>query len=225
MGTATVPVHDLQTIPAEGLEYAVFVKPNLAKFRIPCEFGPRIARLRAILSWETPPPPSNPNYVPIWGNRRECLVQIRPGVGTGHTPLIETVGDVPVPEIAHITGLATGDLEIASAVYVNQSPFGGEVTITGEVLNPPSVLAAGASPFKYKIEVSPHGANDFHPLTNKIGVDVREAVNGFPVFCGFFQVICPATLTPIDDGDGFGDGWYTYLEDQTPAHSRHLVLD
>ena len=68
--------------------------------------------------------------VPVWGNRQECLIQIRPGVGVGHVPLIETVGDVPVNRIDQLTGLATGNLEIAAA-SVNQSPFGGEVTITG----------------------------------------------------------------------------------------------
>ena len=225
LGTATVPVFDLAKLPAKGAEYGVFHKANLTKWRIPCEFGARIGRLRAILSWETPPPPNNPNYVPVWGNRVECNVQIKPGTGTGHTPLIETVGDAPVPIINPGDGLATGNLNIASAVFVNQSPFGGEVTITGEVLNPPSVLAGGALPFKYRIEVSVSGANDFHPLTNSISLFQREAINGFPVFCGFFQVICPVTLTPSDDGDGFGDGWYTYLEDPTPAHSRHIVTD
>lgn len=226
MGTGAVPVHDLASVPKEGIQYAVNIKPNLAPWRIPCQFGARVARLRAILSWETAPPANNPNYVPVWGNRQEAWVQIRPGFGVGHTPLIETVGDAPLPIIDNTTGLATGNLSIASAVFVNQSPFGGEVTVTGEILNPPSVLAGGALPFKYKIEVSPAGLNNFQPLLNPITVYAREAINGFPVFCDIFlDTICPVTLTPTNDVDGFGDGWYTYLEDQTPAHSRHIVND
>ena len=82
-GTSTVTVHDLQTIPAEGIQYAVFLKKDLSKFRVPCEIGPRVVRLRAILSWDTPPPPANPNYVPVWGNREECLVQLDPGGSSG----------------------------------------------------------------------------------------------------------------------------------------------
>ena len=32
-------------------------------------------------------------------------------------------------------------------------------------------------------------------------------------------------LTPTDDGDGFGPGWYTYLEDIQGANQRFLVVD
>src|SRR5262249_15385620 len=32
------------------------------------------------------------------------------------------------------------------------------------------------------------------------------------------------TLHPTNDGDGLGDGWYTYLEDTTPPLTRHLVV-
>ena len=40
-GTATVNVFDLQTIPDEDVQYAVFLKTDLSKFRVPCESGPR----------------------------------------------------------------------------------------------------------------------------------------------------------------------------------------
>ncbi len=221
VGTTTVTVHDLKTIPANGVKYAVSLKANLSKWRVPCEVGARVARLRAILSWETPPPPNNPNYVPVWGNREECRVQLRPGQEAGHVPLILTVGDVPTNRIDQTTGLATGGMEIANFT-LNQSPFGGTITITGDIGNPPDVFA-GKLPFKYKIEVSRDGVNDFHPLTNTITVSTEERLNGNPIFCGFFETICDATLTAVDDGDGLGDGWYTYLESPTGVHTRTLV--
>jgi hypothetical protein len=99
IGTATVKVHDLKTIPDEDLQYAVFLKKDLSNYQVPCEAGPRIVRLRAILSWETPPPSDNPDYVPVWGNREECRVQLDSGELVGHIPLIETVGDIGVNDI------------------------------------------------------------------------------------------------------------------------------
>ena len=222
VGTATVAVHDLKTIPGQGLQYAVSVKTDLSKWRVPCEVGPRVALLRAILSWEAAPPQNDPNYVPTWGNRVECRVQLRPGQGVGHVPLFLTVGDVPTNRIDQGTGLATGAMEIASTVVLNQSPFGGSITITGEIGNPPDVFA-GKLPFKYKIDVSRDGVNDFHPLTNPITVSTSEMINGNPLFCGFFQTVCDAKLTAVDDGDGLGDGWYTYLENPTGVHTRTLI--
>jgi hypothetical protein len=37
--------------------------------------------------------------------------------------------------------------------------------------------------------------------------------------------VCDVTLTPTDDGDGFGPGWYQYLEDLTGPNQRFLVVD
>lgn len=225
MGTATVNVFDLQTIPDQGVQYAVFLKANLSKFRVPCEAGPRIARLRGILSWDAAPPPGNPNHVPVWGNREECRVQLHPGTLEGHIPLIETVGDILVPDIHPLTGLATGDGQIG-AFSVLDSPFGGEVRITGRIGNPPNSFGGGAAPFKYRVEVfGPPPFNTWTPLTNAITVGVSEWFNGIPSMCAPGDFVCNVTLTPTDDGDGFGPGWYTYLEDITGPNQRFLVLD
>jgi len=224
MGTSTVIVHDLQQIGAAGIQYAVFLKTNLAKRLVPCFAGARVVRLRAILSWETAPPPNNPNFIPVWGNREECRVQLRPGFGTGHIPLIETIGDVGVDDINQANGLATGNMVIAAA-SVNQSPFGLGVTITGRIGNPPDSFGGGAAPFKYKIEVAPDGTNDWQPLTNKITVKKSEFINGFPVPCAPGDFVCDVVLTPTDDGDGHGPGWYPYIEDLSAPAQRFLVVD
>ncbi len=229
LGTTSVNVHDLSKIPNGGVQYGVFLKTNFAKWRVPCQFGARIARLRAILSWEAAPPPANPNYVPVWGNRLDCLIQIRPGTGVGHVPLIETIGDVPVNHIDQGAGLltrgrATGHLEIASA-SVNVSPFGGDVTITGEIGLPPNVLGSAAQPFKYRIQVKKEdGVDTYHPLLNDVDVSYAIWNGGIPQFCDFFfDFVCQANLHPTNDSDGLGDGWYPYLEDTTPPNTRHLV--
>lgn len=225
MGIATVNVFDLQTIPDESVQYAVFLKTDLSKFRVPCQAGPRIVRLRGTLSWATAPPPGNPNYVPVWGNREECRVQLHPGKLEGHIPLIESVGDILVPDINPVNGLATGDGQIG-AFSVLDSPFGGEVRITGRIGNPPNSFGGGATPFKYRIEVfGPPPFNIWTPLTNPIVVGVSEWFNGIPVMCAPGDFVCDVTLTPTDDGDGFGPGWYTYLEDIQGPNQRSLVVD
>jgi hypothetical protein len=225
IGTATVNVYDLATIPAEGLQYAVFLKTDLSKYRVPCQVGPRVVRLRAILSWATPPPPANPDWVPVWGNREECRVQIRPGALEGHIPLIETVGNISVSHIDGVTGLATGNGQLA-AFSVVDSPFGGVVTITGRIGNPPNSYGGGAPSFKYRIEVfGPPPFDTWTPLTNAISVSYSEWVAGVPIQCMPGEYVCDKTLTPTDDGDGFGPGWYEYIEDLQGANQRFLVTD
>jgi len=224
-GTATVNVFDLKSIPDEDVQYAVFLKTDLSKFRVPCEIGPRVVRLRGILSWATPPPPTNPNYVPVWGNREECQIQIRPGTLEGHIPLIETVGDIGVNDINTGSGLATGAANIGF-FSVLDSPFGGEVTITGRIGDPPNSFGGGAAPFKYRVEVfGPPPFDSWTPLANPIVVKVSEWLSGVPQMCAPGEVVCDVTLTPTDDGDGFGPGWYPYLEDIKGPNQRFLVVD
>lgn len=227
MGTATVQVHDLATIPARGVQYAVFLKTDLSDHLVHCTDGPRVVRLRAILSWEAPPPPGNPNYVPVWGNREECFIQLRPGRVTGHVPVIETVGNMGVDDIQLANGLATGN-GVGAAFTANQSPFGGVVKITGRIGNPPDSFNGPEARFKYRIEVSRAGVNDWHPLTNRIQVKISEFLHGVPQDCesgGAMDLVCDAVLTPTDDGDGLGDGWYDYLDDYKGAWTRNLVQD
>ena len=222
-GTTSVAVHDLQQIPPGGLQYAVFLKTNLAEKLIQCQLGARVVRLRAILSWEDVPP-NNPNWVPFWGNREECRIQLRPKIASGHTPFIETVGDVGINDISLANGLASGIMPIAG-VALQQAPFGRGIAITGRIGNPPNSFSGTPKPFKYKIEVAPDGTNDWQPLTNKITVKKSEFLNGTPVPCALFEFVCDVTLTPTDDGDGLGPGWYDYIEDLTPPQQRFLVLD
>jgi len=225
MGTSTVNVHDLGNIPDEDLQYAVFLKKDLSKYRVPCQIGPRVVRLRAILSWETPPPPGNPNYIPVWGNREECLVQLHPGELVGHIPLIETVGDIGVDDINQITGLATGDGQIG-AFSTFDSPFGGEIRITGRIGDPPDSFGGGATPYKYRIEVfGPPPFDSWQPLTNPIIVKISEWFGGVPQQCAPGDFVCDVKLIPTDDGDGLGPGWYEYLEDTKGVNQRFLVVD
>ena len=148
----------------------------------------------------------------------------RPGRLVGHIPLIETVGDIGVDDIDQTNGLATGS-GVIGAFSVLDSPFGGVVTITGRIGNPPNSFGGGATSFKYRIEVfGPPPFNSWQPLTTR-SPSRSPNVLGFPQPCAPGDFVCDVPLTPTDDGDGFGPGWYTYLEDITGANQRFLVVD
>jgi hypothetical protein len=139
--------------------------------------------------------------------------------------LIETVGDIGVDDINQFNGLATGDAQIG-AFSVFHSPFGGVVTITGRIGDPPNSFGGGATPYKYRIEVfGPPPFNSWQPLTNPISVKISEWFLGIPQPCAPGDFVCDVTLTPTDDGDGLGPGWYEYLEDTKGFNQRFLVVD
>lgn len=213
-GTAAVNVHDIQAIPADGLQYAVSLPVNLSCRRQPCDKGPKVVKVRAILSWEVAPPPGNPNYVPTWGNREEVLVEIAPGPECNpddHTPYIDTVGNMAVCDIDQTTGLATGS-GVGAAFTANQSPFGGTITVTGFILNPPNVMA-GAAPIKYRILVRElsGGPGPWQPLANSFTITVTEQ-NGISLPIQYNQT------QAIDL-----NGYYTYREQNFPNQWREVA--
>jgi hypothetical protein len=179
LGTTSVRVHDIASIPKEGLEYAVFLPVDLACRRQPCEEGPRVVRIRAIMSWQVAPPCWNPNYVPVWGNRLETLVHIRPGQTCHpdtHVPIIQTVGSMDVDDIDPISGLATGPAALAGFV-ANESPFTGEIILTGHVANPTDI-SMGAPRLKYRVEISNNGGASWQRVTNTFSLGRDQLLNG-----------------------------------------------
>ncbi len=139
--------------------------------------------------------------------------------------MIETVGDIAVDDIDQLTGLATGDGQIGS-FSVSESPFGGVVTLTGRIGDPPDSFGGGAAPYKYRVEVfGPPPFDSWQPLTNPVAVKVSEWFGGIPQQCEPGEFVCDRLLTPIDDGDGFGPGWYDYIEDIKGINQRFLVVD
>jgi hypothetical protein len=161
LGTASVKVNDFAEIPREGLEYSVFIKADLAKYRRPCINGAKLVRIRAILSWQVPPPCANPNYIPVWGNREETVVHILPGdVIVGQYPILSSVGDIAVSDI-NGSGFASG-VGIETGFLAQNSPFGGFVNLCGKIVG-------GTAATKYRVLIKPHGAPDssYVPLVNE----------------------------------------------------------
>ena len=204
-GTTSVNVHDLSTLAAGGVNYAVFLPVDLTARRKPCHQGPVTARVRAILSWNTAPPPGNPNYRPNWGNRLETLIHIKPGPVLDTVPFLSSVGDVPEINI-DANGKANGSA-IHTGLALSDSPFGGRITVAGHIPNP-------APGMKYRIMKKPNGAPDssYAPLTF---APLALTINTWTMGTGWTQT--NTSVTPDVNG-------YYPFEDYSWNHSVETSL-
>ncbi|WP_263352182.1 hypothetical protein [Acidicapsa acidisoli] len=176
-GTPSVRVFDIASIPSEGLSYAVYWPVDLNSHRKPCTEGPVTAKVRAILSWDIAPPATDPDYVPVWGNRLQTHILVDPGVPvqTGnYTPFLQSICDVAVCDIDQTTGWAPGD-----------SPFGASISIFGYIPGAPTldVILAGNAPL-YQITVQQWdtatntGIGSPQILTDPFSVTVTQQIGG-----------------------------------------------
>ena len=142
LGTVAVNVHDIKSIPKEGLCYSAILPVDLTYHRRSCE-KPKIGRVRAVLSWAVPPSTTDPDKLDFWGNRLDAHVQINPGpvVDPGKpTANIRNLGGIPIEDIAtgstgttlpgavfaHYPGLSADGWGLGRAC-----PFGGTVQVEG----------------------------------------------------------------------------------------------
>ncbi|HTU44664.1 MAG TPA: hypothetical protein VMF91_06355 [Bryobacteraceae bacterium] len=195
VGTATLNVHDISSLPANGLEYAVTVPVDLASHMQPCDKGPQTAKVRAILSWQTAPPTNNPNYVPAWGNQSNALVQIPSGqpfqVGT---PNIAIIGGIGVAQIDTTGVTARPGTTLPGALFAlqgtpadpydpsRQCPFGQRIVVQGL----PSVG------FKYRVWV-------------------QDTSSAFPMMLTEPVLVTNGLGVSTNNGPGPG-GFFTYLD-------------
>ena len=119
---------------------------NLAALARTCK-EPKIARLRAVLSWSTPPSTTDPNALTTWGNLVDAHVLV--------PPLSKVVG----PGLAIIGGIGVADIDVFGngmtkpnalfALYgtaadpygpTRTCPFGGLITIQGAPPTSPSSI-------------------------------------------------------------------------------------
>ena len=84
--------------------------------------------------------------------------------GSGSAPAVVRIEVCTNRPATAITGLADGASTVGFTAI--QSPFGGEVTITGYVY-PASNISAGAPPFKYRISVNGVGLNDVFTVSRQ----------------------------------------------------------
>ncbi|MCJ1400389.1 hypothetical protein MMC11_003594 [Xylographa trunciseda] len=133
LGTVAVSVHDISNLPTDGLSFSAALPVDLSAAARSCEL-PKVAKVRAVLSWATPPSTTDANAVPVWGNIVDAHVQIPPG-----SPLtdftITSIGGIRTQEI----DTANTGVTLASAYFVYAQtpadargcPFAGNIVITG----------------------------------------------------------------------------------------------
>lgn len=173
-GTPSTNVHDIAAIPKEGLSFAVYQPVNLNSHRKPCQQGPVTAKVRAILSWDSPPPSNDPDYVPVWGNRVETTIFVNPG-------LPGVVGDF-TPYISTLCGVDPCDIDQTSGWAhpgAGDRPFGGAITIYGSI--PGTLLFADPPPAalpRYKVEVTNLATLATQVLTDPFTITIQKQVGG-----------------------------------------------
>jgi len=168
-GTAQQPVFSLDPLPSGGLHYWVAVPARLAEHYRGCQ-QPKVARVRAVLSWATPPSTTDPYAMPRWGNAVEAHIEVAPSRPVSDGPEIDLIGGIPVDQIdTSASGLtlpwAKFGLWGSHAdpwVPSRQCPFGGTLTVNADV--PDSFSDTGK---QYRLLWRPAGSSSAgNPVTD-----------------------------------------------------------
>ncbi|ADI28948.1 hypothetical protein [Methylotenera versatilis] len=176
MGLTSVQVHDISTLPKDGFNYAVFLPVDLSKHRKPCKQGPVYAKMRAILSWSSPPPANTPDYKPVWGNAENTTIMLTPGV--------VQQGDKPAPIITAVCGQSVAEINSATGTLTNaafsDAPFANSLWISGHIGNAPDA-SSGAAKLKYRLNYSTDGVI-FKPVANAFQLRLEQSNGGIWTF-------------------------------------------
>ena len=197
-GTVKVNVHDIKNIPKDGLCYSAILPVDLTYHRQHCE-KPKIARIRAVLSWAVPPSTVDPNALNYWGNRLDTHVQINPGdvVQPGDPQAkIRNLGGIPVEDIDTAgNGMTKSGVGAQFAHYPGypadgwgldrQCPFGGQIIVEGNYYNG----------YYYRVKV--HKVGDppavFNVLSDSFQVERWDTGFDWQIASGgFFKYLDPA---------------------------------
>jgi hypothetical protein len=183
LGTVPVNVHDIASIPADGLCFNAVLPVNLDTHRDTCD-KPKIGRVRAVLSWAVPPSTTDPNALKTWGNLIDTHVQIQPGtVPNPLTPTISILGGIPTGQIDG-SGITVFNARFAGNNLLadslgRQCPFGGRVSVQGPEF----------PGFKYRIQVRPTAGGAWKNVTNSLWLTRWDGTSylSSPDINGFFD--------------------------------------
>jgi hypothetical protein len=147
LNTIELPVHDI-AIPDKDLSYQVTLPVDFTYHRKPCGAS-NIARVRCVLSWDTPPSTVDPDKLNYYGNRVDAHIQIKPGaeIDPGDVvPLYNIIGGIDVDHVDDASGLTrAGSFFAYNGLSVpTGAPFGGRIVLNGP-------LFPG---YKYRVKVT-----------------------------------------------------------------------
>jgi hypothetical protein len=226
LGTVKVNVHDIKSIPRDGLCYSAILPVNLEYERRHCS-KPKVGRVRAVLSWAVPPSTVDPDQLNYWGNRLDAHVQINPGdVGDPKYPKIRNIGGIAIEDILTTTTGTT----VSTAVFAHHPafkadalgrdcPFGGQVKIEGN-------FYVG---YYYRVKVHKIGepyssftvlADSFLVERSDIGYDSQVASGGFFAYLDPLQHIDNALAYWPSSGDA---KWDVQLDVATAPNDSSII--
>lgn len=155
LDTRQINVHDFASLPPDGLAYTAIMPVDTTWARSSCN-ETKIARVRAALSWATPPP--EPPALPTYGNWLEKHVQLQPwATPPGTQGEINVIGDIAINYIATAsTGMTLSAAQFSFPHILTDPsglgrpcPFGGLIRIQCVGCTPPpnTVYRLMARPF------------------------------------------------------------------------------
>jgi hypothetical protein len=140
--------------------------------------------------------------VPVWGGHAETHILLPPGDPvTQGGPILQTIGrmDIDLSSI-DVNGLGQGGAALGGFA-VQDSPFGGQVTFSGKIMNR-AMTEWGGSDIYYRIWI--YDGTSWHYMNTTFDVKAHVGLN--PTAINHHQ-------TPQSLPAPFGDGWYKYWED------------
>ena len=159
-GTTHVGVYNFNPLPRDGLHYWVAVPARLAEHFHGCQ-EPKVARVRAVLSWSSPPSTTDPYQMPRWGNAIEAHVEVVARRPVSQGPEIDIIGGIPIGQIdTAASGMTWPGAQFAQWgspadpwLPLRQCPFGGNIMVNADV--PESHHLAGR---RYRLLWRPAGS-------------------------------------------------------------------
>jgi hypothetical protein len=224
LGMSSVNVHDISTIPKEGLQYAVYLPYDFSNLRDKCN-KPVVILIRAILSWQIPPPDYTPSYQPTYGNSVDALIQLRPigkPIGNDQVPYISVVGRMAVASISgnadstYSTILGKGYAEgpcVGGGFTADDSPFGGTIEICGHISNPPDD-PLDANKLRYKVQYRKDTTSIWKDITNDFWIWISKWTWDTILNIGYW--------TQSPHKQVATNGYYDYEEDLTAPVQRFV---
>ncbi len=186
LGTVSLRAYDLTTLPDGGLCYSAALPVDVEEFQRRCS-DPRVARVRAVLSWSTPPSSTDPDDVPTWGNRLDAHVLV-PRL-EGEPGQLSVVGGIHTRDISDVTGMASASAKFVDTGTTVYSPSGQDVPFGGLIV----VRGPAITGKRYRLQVI-DSSSASQTLTEKIWVTPTVGASQYHT--------------------GSVDGWFDYLSHQ-----------
>jgi hypothetical protein len=146
-GTASVAVHDFGWLPPAGLEYSVSLSIDLHSRVQPRSEGRRTVKVRAVLSWNTPPLTTDLNAPVVWGNMMEGRILIPSSQDARESNRVPCFTSARAEEIDE--GGADGQIVDAAIKAITGMAFGPDLGLT--VVPNGAITNAGATDRSFAI--------------------------------------------------------------------------